>query len=70
MTKVSVRDIRNWMRRNVHGFIECGEVQCTQLAEACADALDCDERLDDPDDAIWDIAVQVAEEFENLSEEE
>jgi hypothetical protein len=38
-------------------FIECGEVQCTQLAEYVANAMGCPFWLDDPTHWIWDLPV-------------
>jgi hypothetical protein len=62
---MNARNIRLWMKRNVHKFIDCGEVDCTGMVEAwdreCASGGD---TLDTFHPA-WDIAVDVAEEEEN-----
>jgi hypothetical protein len=46
-------------------FTDCDEVNCTMLAEETAKYLDHDEWLDDPDHWIWDIAVDVADEYKS-----
>lgn len=63
------RDLRRWMRASVAEFAdldEFGVVGRTQLAEGAAEALDCLERLDDPDDLIWDLAHEEAERYERV----
>jgi hypothetical protein len=44
-------------------FSDCGEVNCTKLAENAASYLDHDEWLDDETHWIWDVAVDMAEEY-------
>ncbi len=57
---------RAWMNAQLAsgGFIDaCGEVEVTQLAEACAEAFDVADEggpLDDPDHWIWDAAANAA----------
>ena len=48
--------IRNWMNDYVHEISK--PEYATQLAENCANALDHDEWLDDPDHFIWEIALE------------
>ena len=55
------RVIYIWMRNNVGRFVdECGEVDCTGLAEAwdreCADGA----QTLDPKHEAWDVAIDVA----------
>lgn len=40
-------------------------VNLTLLAEHVAEALDCQELLDDPDSWLWDMVADRAEAFEN-----
>ena len=47
---------RNWMNDYVHEISK--PEYATQLAEACANALEQDEWLDDPDHFIWEIALE------------
>jgi len=44
-------------------FSDCGEVNCTKLAEEAAKYLDHDEWLDNSMHWIWDVAVDVADEY-------
>lgn len=53
-----------WMRRSLdeHRDGRTLEVDCTGLAEACAEAFDMADEggpLDDPDHWIWEVAVEV-----------
>jgi hypothetical protein len=43
---------------------ECGEVNCTLLAETTAYDMDHVEWLGDPDHVVWEVAVNVAEHWE------
>lgn len=57
-------EARRWMIANLedHRDGRTGEVDCTGLAEACAEAYDVADEggpLDDPDHWIWDVAVEV-----------
>lgn len=45
-------------------FSDCGEVNCTKLAEETAKHLDHDEWLDDCTHWIWDLALEVADEYD------
>lgn len=58
--------IYGWMLRNVDDYIDSytGEVNVTQLSEACAEDLDHDEWLDDSTHIVWDLAVVVSERVE------
>ena len=47
------RHIRAWMRLHAREFRNS-----TDLAEACADALDHDEWLDDESHQVWDLAIK------------
>lgn len=54
--------IIKWMKENYEGFYDdSGEFQCTQIAEACAEALGHSEWLDDDQHIVWDCAVVVGE---------
>jgi hypothetical protein len=55
--------IIKWMRNNYVGFFDdaTGEFQCTQIAEACADALGHNEWLEDSQHPVWDCVVEVGE---------
>ena len=64
-----IKQIRRWMdaalAEDTSTFVDCNEVQCTQLAEACAEALEHEEWLDDEQHPVWDVAVEVAEKWGN-----
>lgn len=47
---------RQWMEDYTHEVTK--PLYATQLAEACANALEQDEWLDDPDHFIWEIALE------------
>lgn len=49
---------------NQDEYMECGEINLTKLAEDTAFEMNQDQWLDDPEHWIWDIAFDVAEEFE------
>jgi hypothetical protein len=53
------RDIRAWMRLHAEHY-----ETSTELAEACAIALDHDEWLDNELHTIWDVAVELMDELE------
>lgn len=56
-------EIRSWMSRNWKDHVDwTGELNCTTLAEACADALGHDEWLDEEGHVVWEIALEFAEE--------
>lgn len=51
---------RRWFINRVEDYIECGEVQCTQMVEAfCAEYSECDRWLDDDTHWIWDIPIDI-----------
>lgn len=58
---------RSWMRqalREDDGALvdrKTGEANLTALAEAAADAFDCDHWLDDPEHFVWDAALAAAD---------
>jgi hypothetical protein len=62
--------IRTWMTKNVQdnagAFGIYWQVNCTQLAVDCANALtsDPDQWLDDEEHIVWDIAIDVGEQYE------
>lgn len=68
------RKVKNWMTRelqnNSSDYDDCGEVNCTRLAENAAQAMDL--YLDDPDftipSEVFDAAVMVAEKFEKMNQ--
>lgn len=53
---------RAWMRAHRREHVDplTGELGCTELVEACADALGHLEWLDDPGHFAWDLAVELA----------
>ena len=66
---MSEKTARTWMERNVADYVDnmTGEVSCTQLAEACCQHFDTNHEggpLDDPDHWVWDLAAQVATDWE------
>lgn len=64
--------ILNWMRRRVVDHVDArtGEVNCTGLAEECANfGFDHPEWLDDPNHVIWDMAVEAADRHAALPAE-
>lgn len=44
-------------------FSDCGEVNCTKLAEEAAKYLDHDEWLDEETHWVWSLAVDVSENY-------
>lgn len=60
------RDIRNWMNSMVAEYEENGEIDRTKLGEGCVQDLKIykNDRYDIPDE-VWDIAHEVAQEFED-----
>ena len=56
----SKAQVKRWFRRNVDSYIDCGEVQCTQMVEAfCAEYPECDRWLDDDTHWVWDIPIDI-----------
>ena len=59
--------IKNWMRlqlSNGEFRDSAGEILCGKMAEEAAWAHDVDHWLDEETHWIWDVAVDVAEEFQ------
>ena len=46
-------------------YFDCGEIQCTALAENCADEYDLMDDDGDIEEWVLELAVDVAEEFED-----
>jgi len=67
MTKEELNKYFQWMKKNIEDYIdECGEVDCTSLAENCADNFYIYEDEIDfkiPDE-IFDLAVEASQWFE------
>lgn len=62
---MSIEEIRKWMRANVSEYVdECGEVNCTQMVEAWDHMCGSGEETLDETHEAWDIAVEVAAEYE------
>ena len=64
--------LKNWMTRELRmnraEYEDCGEINCTKLAEECALILDRDYLLDaEGVDGIWGLAAEVTERFERES---
>lgn len=55
------RNLMITVLNNNENFRDCGEIQCTELAEYVACELQHSEWLDDSDHWIWDLTVQVSE---------
>lgn len=56
------QQIRIYMNTSYPSFIDdCGELDCTGLAESCADYLGHDEWLNDASHFVWDYPVDLAE---------
>lgn len=55
--------IKSWMNYNFKDYIDVttGELDCTVLAEACADYLRHPEWLDDLEHYVWNCAVDTGE---------
>ena len=60
-------EVRRYMRsvRINHADTTTNEVDMTSLAEDAAHAFDCDSWLDDDTHWVWDLAFNVAEEYED-----
>lgn len=59
------KNVLRWMRNSKADFVECGEINCTKITEACAHAFGMDHEdgpLDCPDHWIWEVAVKVSNE--------
>lgn len=59
--------VKSWMKVNYVDYIDCGEIQCTQLAEAAADNFDIYEDAEYTiPEKVYDLAVDVASELNML----
>lgn len=59
------RLIKAWMRSQVCAYVDaCGEVNCTLLVEAWDSERSTGESTLDPHHIAWELAVEVAEEYE------
>lgn len=69
-------DIRKWMFRQLDHFrkdyLDCGEVNATVLAENAAHEFDLYEENADATipEEVFDMAVEISEQFEDDNEEE
>ena len=66
---MNITKIRDWMRKelslNFEEYNDCGEIDCTLLAENCCEELDGYEGEDyDIPEEFYDLAVEIAENFE------
>lgn len=65
----ALRWMKNTLRFDFESYDDCGEVNCTKLAEDCAEALNLYE--DDVDfeipEVVFDAAVDVSRSFEKKS---
>jgi len=66
---MNITKIRDWMRKelslNFEEYNDCGEINCTLLAENCCEELDGYEGEDyDIPEEFYDLAVEIAENFE------
>lgn len=60
-TAIETERARRWMGRNWRDFVDdCGAVDLTGLAEACADAIGFPEWCDDPQSPVWDWSLEQA----------
>jgi len=64
------KKVTQWMRDEVtlypNFYLDCGELNCTELAEAGAIAHKHTEWLDDADHWIWELPVELSDELEKL----
>ena len=67
LKEIQIRNVQAWMKANINtGRDAIGEISMTKLAEAAVDALLLPHSyLDDETHWIWDVAANVADEFEN-----
>jgi hypothetical protein len=65
-TAISSRSIRTWMWNHAAEYADprTGEINSTHLAEACAHHFGADHWLDHDTHEVWELAVDVAEEWE------
>jgi hypothetical protein len=65
-TKTTGELILTWMEKNVAEYADpqTGEINSTHLAEACAHHFDADHWLDDETHEVWELAIDVANEWE------
>lgn len=65
INKTSARMARGWMRSHVGEFVDpfTDEVNSTAMAEEAALQIGRQDWLDDSQSIIWDIAIQVADEY-------
>lgn len=62
----SKESVKKWMRKMVTDFVDkkTNEADATGLAEGAADEFASDKWLDDPDHWVWEIAAEVAEDYD------
>ena len=67
LKEIQIRNVQAWMKANINtGRDAIGEISMTKLAEAAVDALLLPHSyLNDETHWIWDVAANVADEFEN-----
>ena len=62
---VNWRRVKRYMERTVEDHVDSsGTVDMTDLAMDAAEMFDIDEELDDRNSKIWDIAADVADEYQ------
>lgn len=70
MNENDLERAKSWMNKaltyETNDYLDCGEVNCTKLAEDAAEALElyADEEATIPEE-VFDLAAEVAEEFES-----
>lgn len=73
LTKKHLSEAKRWMRVHIEECVDsCGEIDCTKLAEDCANHFEFYDK--DSSDAeipeeIFDLAVQVSEETDEEDED-
>ncbi len=63
--EITRQQVKRWMQEHAHEHYDCDCVGTTKLAEACADEFEHWEWLDDETHWIWEVAVEVADWFED-----
>jgi hypothetical protein len=60
LTPAFWRIVEGWMACRVTEYVDdCGELECTRLAEEAADAFEVWNELDDEQSPIWDLPIKV-----------
>lgn len=64
----NINQIKNWMKIYVENYVdECDEVNCTRMVEDWDISCGTGSETLDPNHIAWDIAVEIANQYEKNS---